>query len=43
MEAIACEFDSKTYFSGAEVCDSMKCMVCKDGKWAVTWMAPFGP
>ena len=26
METITCEFDGKTYFSGAEVCDATRCM-----------------
>ena len=43
MEEIACEFDGKIFFSGTEVCDAVRCIVCKSGKWAVTWVSPFGP
>jgi hypothetical protein len=43
MENITCEFDGKTYLSGAEVCDAIKCMMCKSGEWAVTRMSPIGP
>jgi hypothetical protein len=43
METITCKFEGKTYFSGAEVCDAIRCMVCKDGDWVTSWLSPFGP
>ena len=43
MEKVACEFDGKTYFSGAEVCDAVRCMMCKEGEWVATWVSSFGP
>ena len=43
MENITCEFDGKSYLSGAEVCDAIKCVMCKNGEWVVTWISPFGP
>ena len=43
MEKVTCEFDGKTYFSGAEVCDAVRCMMCKEGEWVATWVSPFGP
>ena len=43
METISCEFEGKTYLSGAEVRDALKCVMCKNGERVVTRKSPIGP
>jgi len=32
----SCSLDDRTYSHDAEVCESGKCMICKDGEWVET-------
>ena len=42
MEKNECIFNGKEHPDGSEICDYMRCMVCKDGEWRLSWMSEFG-
>ncbi|MFZ0928074.1 MAG: hypothetical protein WAN11_05720 [Syntrophobacteraceae bacterium] len=42
MEKNICIFDDKEYSDGSEVCDAIRCMVCRDGEWVASWISDFG-
>jgi|WetSurMetagenome_2_1015567.scaffolds.fasta_scaffold136973_2 hypothetical protein len=37
-----CSLEDKEHRSGSEVCDALRCMVCRDGKWHVSWLSNMG-
>jgi hypothetical protein len=42
MEKNICIFDGEEHSDGSELCDYMRCMVCRDGEWLVSWVSNFG-
>jgi|GEM_PF-1218806 hypothetical protein len=42
MEKNMCIFEGKEHADGSELCDAIRCMVCKDGEWRLSWMSEFG-
>lgn len=43
MKKNACTLKNKEYEDGAEVCDALRCMVCRDGTWDTSRIMPYGP
>jgi hypothetical protein len=43
MDRNRCTYDGKKHPDGSELCDALRCMVCRDGKWVVNWVSSFGP
>ncbi len=37
-----CMYEDKKIPEGTELCDALRCMVCRDGKWRVSWLSHFG-
>ncbi len=42
MEKSKCTFEGKEHSDGSEVCDALRCMVCRDGEWVASWISDFG-
>ncbi len=42
MEKKVCVFEGKEHSDESEICDSMRCMVCRDGEWSVSWVSKSG-
>jgi hypothetical protein len=42
MDENVCTFEGKKYSDGSELCDALRCMVCSDGEWVVSWISNLG-